>query len=75
MVAALTAWIFDVVQPKLAEVLDEAIVSSAVVEQHEALLAAMEKGDAARAERAMKEHLLYLRDLLRLVDEGERDDG
>jgi DNA-binding FadR family transcriptional regulator len=75
MVAALTAWIFDVVQPKLAEVLDGAIVSSAVVEQHEALLAAMEKGDAARAERAMKEHLLYLRDLLRLVDEGERDDG
>ena len=75
MVAALTAWIFDVVQPKLAEVLDEAIVSSAVVEQHEALLAAMEKGDAARAERAMKEHLLYLRDLLRLVDESERDDG
>jgi DNA-binding GntR family transcriptional regulator len=35
----------------------------------------MEKGDAARAERAMKEHLLYLRDLLRLVDEGERGDG
>jgi DNA-binding FadR family transcriptional regulator len=74
MVEALTAWVFDVVQPKLAEVLEEAIVHSAVVEQHEALLAAMEKGDPARAERAMKEHLLYLRDLLRLVDGGS-DDG
>ena len=73
MVGALTAWIFEVVQPKLAEVLDEAIVHTAVVEQHEALLAAMEKGDAARAERAMKEHLLYLRDVLRLVDEGKLD--
>jgi DNA-binding GntR family transcriptional regulator len=41
------------------------------VEQHEALLAAVEKGDPARAERAMKDHLLYLRDVLRMVDEGQ----
>ncbi len=71
MAAALTAWVFEVLQPKLAEVLEEAIVHSAVLEQHEALLAAMEKSDPARAERAMREHLLYLRDVLRLVDEGE----
>lgn len=73
MVAALTGWIFEVVQPKLAEMLGEAIVHSAVVEQHEALIAAMEKGDPARAERAMKEHLLYLRDVLGLVDGGGAD--
>jgi GntR family transcriptional repressor for pyruvate dehydrogenase complex len=73
MVAALTSWVFDVVQPKLAATLGEAIVHSAVVEQHEALLAAMEKGDPVRAERAMKEHLLYLRDVLRLVDERGGD--
>jgi DNA-binding GntR family transcriptional regulator len=36
------------------------------------MLAAMEKGDPVLAERAMKDHLLYLRDVLRMV---ERKDG
>lgn len=73
MVAALIAWVFEVAQPKLAEVLADAIVHSAVIEQHEALLAAIEKGDSARAERAMKDHLLYLRDVLRMVRERPAD--
>jgi DNA-binding FadR family transcriptional regulator len=50
-------------------VLEPAIVHSAVVEQHEALVAAVEKGDPARAERAMKDHLLYLQDVLGMVEE------
>ncbi len=71
MVQALTDWIFEVVQPSLIEVLEPAIVHSAVLEQHQALLAAVEKGDSARAERAMKDHLLYLRDVLRMVQPEE----
>ena len=67
MVQALTDWIFEVVQPSLNQMLQPAIVHSAVLEQHEALLAAVEKGDPARAERAMKDHLLYLRDVLQMV--------
>jgi DNA-binding FadR family transcriptional regulator len=67
MLQALTGWIVEVLQPSLSEALEGAIVESAVVEQHEALLAAIEKGDAPRAERAMKDHLLYLRDVLRMV--------
>jgi GntR family transcriptional repressor for pyruvate dehydrogenase complex len=70
MLEALTGWVFEVVQPSLSELLQEAIVHSAVVEQHETLLAAVEKGDPARAERAMKDHLLYLGDVLRMVDGG-----
>src|SRR5205814_1205792 len=54
MVEALTDCIFDVLQPQLLDVLRGAIIHSAVVEQHEALLAAVDKGDPARAERAMK---------------------
>jgi len=73
MVEALTDWIFEVLQPLLLEVLKDAVVHSAVIEQHEALLAAIEKGDPARAERAMKDHLLYLRDVLKMV--RERADG
>jgi GntR family transcriptional regulator, transcriptional repressor for pyruvate dehydrogenase complex len=70
MLEALTGWVFEVVQPSLSKVLREAIVHSAVVDQHQALLAAVEKGDPARAERAMKDHLLYLRDVLRMVNGG-----
>ena len=72
MVQALTSWIFEVLQPSLIDVLEPAVVQSAIVEQHEALLAAIEKGDPARAERAMKDHLLYLRDVLRML--GEQDE-
>jgi GntR family transcriptional repressor for pyruvate dehydrogenase complex len=69
MLQALTGWVFDVVQPSVNAALHGAIVPAAIVEQHEALLAAIEKGDAPRAERAMKDHLLYLRDVLRMVRE------
>jgi GntR family transcriptional repressor for pyruvate dehydrogenase complex len=67
MVQAFTDWVFEVLQPSLTQVIGHAVVQSAVVEQHEALIAAIEKGDAPRAERAMKEHLLYLGDVLRMV--------
>jgi GntR family transcriptional regulator, transcriptional repressor for pyruvate dehydrogenase complex len=68
MVQAFTDWVFEVLQPSLMEVIGEAVVQSAIVDQHEALIAAIEKGDAPRAERAMKEHLLYLGDVLRMVE-------
>jgi GntR family transcriptional regulator, transcriptional repressor for pyruvate dehydrogenase complex len=73
MIQALTDWIFEVLQPSLVEVLEPAIVKSAILEHHQALLAAVERGDPARAERTMKDHLLYLQDVLRMV--GEHSDG
>ena len=68
MVQAFTDWVFEVLQPALMEIIGRAVVHTAVVEQHEALVNAIEKGDAPRAERAMKEHLLYLADVLRMVE-------
>lgn len=70
MVQALTGWMLEVLQPRLVELLRDAVVHSAIVGQHETLIAALEKGDAARAERVMKDHLLYLRDLLHIVQDG-----
>jgi GntR family transcriptional repressor for pyruvate dehydrogenase complex len=67
MLQALTGWIHAVLQPSLNAEVRGALVESAVVEQHQAVLEAIEKGDAALAERAMKDHLLYLRDVLRMV--------
>jgi GntR family transcriptional repressor for pyruvate dehydrogenase complex len=67
MAEALTGWVFEVLQPRLLAALREAIVPAAVLDQHAALKRAIEKGDRARAERAMREHLLYLRDVLGMV--------
>ncbi len=73
MLQALVGWVFEVLQPQLMAKVHGTVVHSAVVDQHRALLRAVERGDAARAERAMKDHLLYLRDVLRMVDgEGAR---
>jgi GntR family transcriptional repressor for pyruvate dehydrogenase complex len=67
MAQALTGWVYEVLQPRLMDELREAVVPSAILDQHTALLRAIEKGDRARAERAMREHLLYLRDVLAMA--------
>jgi DNA-binding FadR family transcriptional regulator len=67
MAQALTGWVYEVLQPRLLEELRDAVLPSAVLDQHAALLKAIEKGDRVRAERAMREHLLYLRDVLTMV--------
>jgi DNA-binding FadR family transcriptional regulator len=73
MIQALTDWIFEVLQPSLIDVVQPAIVQSAILEHHQALLSAVERGDPARAERTMKDHLLYLQDVLRMVRERAGD--
>ena len=62
-------------QPSLHELIGPALVHEAVVDQHRALLAAISSGDPNRAERAMKDHLLYLRDVLQMVREREPGGG
>jgi GntR family transcriptional regulator, transcriptional repressor for pyruvate dehydrogenase complex len=71
MASALTGWVYEVLQPKLMEELRDAVLPSAVLDQHVALLKAIEKGDRPRAERAMREHLLYLRDVLAMTRERD----
>jgi GntR family transcriptional repressor for pyruvate dehydrogenase complex len=64
VIRALTDWTFEVAQPSAVRATRPEVVRSAVIEQHEALLAAIDEGDARRAERAMRDHLLYLRSVL-----------
>ena len=68
---ALTGWVIEVLQPRLMAELRDAVVPEAVLDQHAALLRAIEKGDRPRAERAMREHLLYLRDVLAMTRERD----
>jgi GntR family transcriptional repressor for pyruvate dehydrogenase complex len=66
---ALSGWVIEVLQPRLMIELRDAVLPGAVLDQHAALLRSIEKGDRLRAERAMREHLLYLRDVLAMTRE------
>jgi len=67
LAAAFTGWIVDVLQPRLRAVIAPAVVESVIVDQHRELLRAIAAGDPVAAERAMREHLVYLRDLVTAV--------
>jgi GntR family transcriptional regulator, transcriptional repressor for pyruvate dehydrogenase complex len=64
---AFTDWIGAVLQPPLQQLVEPAVVDSVVVEQHRDIVRAIERGDPTAAERAMREHLVYLHDLLSAV--------
>jgi GntR family transcriptional regulator, transcriptional repressor for pyruvate dehydrogenase complex len=67
LAAALTEWIAEALLPPLHAMITPAVVDVVVVEQHRDLLRAIERGDPGAAERAMREHLTYLRDLVDAV--------
>jgi DNA-binding FadR family transcriptional regulator len=73
LAASLTAWIVDVLQPQLAQFIEPALVEEVVTEQHQELVRAIARGDPGAAERAMREHLVYLRDLVTAVTLDARD--
>jgi GntR family transcriptional repressor for pyruvate dehydrogenase complex len=75
LAAALTEWIAEVLLPPLHQLIEPAVVHVVVVEQHRDLLRAIERGDPADAERAMREHLTYLRDLVDAVRAVGPDSG
>ena len=69
LAGAFMAWVMDVLQPSLQERLQPAVVEKALQEQHRDILHGIERGDPTAAERATREHLLYLRDLLSVIEE------
>jgi DNA-binding FadR family transcriptional regulator len=69
LAGAFMAWVMDVLQPSLQERLQPAVVEKALQEQHRDILRGIERGDPTAAERATREHLLYLRDLLSVIEE------
>jgi GntR family transcriptional repressor for pyruvate dehydrogenase complex len=70
---AFMEWVLDVLHPLLEERRKPAIVEPTLLEQHRNVVNAIELGDPAAAELTMHEHLVYLRDLLSVVD-GLDDD-
>lgn len=70
LAGAFTGWIVDVLQPRLAAMIEPALVESMIADQHRELLEAIMRGDPVSAERAMREHLVYLRDLVSAVEQA-----
>jgi GntR family transcriptional regulator, transcriptional repressor for pyruvate dehydrogenase complex len=70
LAGAFSAWIVDVLQPRLAAVIEPAVVVSVIADQHRDLLEAIARGDATAAERAMREHLVYLRDVVNAIEQS-----
>jgi GntR family transcriptional repressor for pyruvate dehydrogenase complex len=70
LAGALTGWIVEVLQPRLAAVIEPAVVVSVIADQHRDLLEAIARGDPVAAERAMREHLVYLRDVVSAVEQS-----
>lgn len=68
---AFSAWIGHVLQPPLHVLIEPAVVDEVVVEQHRDIVRAIERGDPTAAERAMREHLVYLHDLVGAVRRAE----
>ena len=62
-----TSWILDVLQPSLIEHLGGAIDGERIIAQHEAILRAIRRHQRTAAERAMRRHIEYMSELLRLV--------
>jgi GntR family transcriptional repressor for pyruvate dehydrogenase complex len=65
--AELIGWIVDVLHPAVQELIEPALVESVIIEQHRDLVRAIARGEPSAAERAMREHLLYLLDLVEVV--------
>jgi GntR family transcriptional regulator, transcriptional repressor for pyruvate dehydrogenase complex len=71
LAAAFNAWVVEVLQPPLRELVAPAVVESVIVEQHRDIVRAIGRGDPAAAERAMREHLVYVRDLVAAISAAE----
>jgi GntR family transcriptional repressor for pyruvate dehydrogenase complex len=71
LAAAFNAWVVEVLQPPLRELVAPAVVEAVIVEQHRDIVRGIEKGDPAAAERALREHLVYVRDLVAAIGAQE----
>lgn len=64
LLRALTGWILEVVQPSLIRRISPSVQADAILDQHRAILRAVRRGQHSAAERAMRDHIQYLIDIL-----------
>jgi GntR family transcriptional repressor for pyruvate dehydrogenase complex len=70
LLLALTGWILEVVQPTLVRRISAEVDAEAILGQHRAIVRAVRRGQHSAAERAMREHIEYLIEVLGRVEPG-----
>jgi GntR family transcriptional repressor for pyruvate dehydrogenase complex len=68
LLVTLTSWILDVLQPSLIAHVGHAVDGETIIAQHRAIVRAIRRNQRTAAERAMREHIEYMQQVLRLVD-------
>jgi GntR family transcriptional repressor for pyruvate dehydrogenase complex len=63
-----TSWILDVLQPSLIAHLGAALDVERILGQHQAIMRAIRRHQRTAAERAMRQHIAYMMNVLRSVD-------
>jgi GntR family transcriptional regulator, transcriptional repressor for pyruvate dehydrogenase complex len=72
LMMAFTSWILEVLQPSLVEYMGHSIDGEEILEQHRRILRAIRRGQSAAAQRAMRQHIEYLRRVVRRLDSRSR---
>jgi len=72
LAGAFMTWVVEVLQPSLFPLVAPALVDEVIVDHHRDIVRAIERGDPVAAERAMREHLVYLHDLVTAVRRSEQ---
>jgi GntR family transcriptional repressor for pyruvate dehydrogenase complex len=70
--AAVVGWLLELTEPRLGELIGPALVESVAARHHRHVGGAIAAGDARAAEASMREHLVYLVDLVNAVSEVRR---
>jgi GntR family transcriptional regulator, transcriptional repressor for pyruvate dehydrogenase complex len=72
LLRAFTSWTLDVLQPSLIDTIGDSIDGDAILDQHRVIQRAIRLRQPAAAQRAMRRHLEYLRELVGSLDpEGD----
>ena len=75
LAAAFVQWIAEVLKPMTRELIEPVVVGDVAAQQHEDIVRAIERGDPDAAERAMREHIVYVQDLVSMVRRMEASPG
>jgi GntR family transcriptional regulator, transcriptional repressor for pyruvate dehydrogenase complex len=68
LLVTFTGWILDVLQPSLVAYVAHALDAEQILAQHRAILRAIKRHQRMAAERAMRQHIEYMQQVLRSVD-------
>jgi len=70
LLRAFTSWTLDVLQPSLIDRIGASIDGEAILDQHRVIQRAIRLRQPAAAQRAMRRHLDYLRELVETLEQA-----